>query len=114
MFGYLMGKIFGTRNQRYLKSLRPLLRKINALEPEMQALADEELAPRLAEYRRQAQEDGSWQWDEETARRWERTGELARAVLDTEPGRAFTQLCYPGAAYIPAPEAQSQEADHGE
>ena len=39
---------------------------------------------------------------------------LARAVLDTEPGRAFTQLCYPGAAYIPAPEAQSQEADHGE
>ena len=58
MFGYLMGKIFGTRNQRYLKSLRPLLRKINALEPEMQALADEELAPRLAEYRRQAQEEG--------------------------------------------------------
>ena len=46
MFGYLMGKIFGTRNQRYLKSLRPLLRKINALEPEMQVLADEELAPR--------------------------------------------------------------------
>ena len=39
---------------------------------------------------------------------------LARAVLDTEPGREFTQLCYPGAAYIPAPEAQSQEADHGE
>ena len=47
MFGYLMGKIFGTRNQRYLKSLRPLLRKINALEPEMQALADEELAAKL-------------------------------------------------------------------
>ena len=41
-------------------------------------------------------------------------GVLARAVLDTEPGREFTQLCYPGAAYIPAPEAQSQEADHGE
>ena len=58
MFGYLMGKIFGTRNQRYLKSLRPLLRKINALEPEMQALSDEELAPRLAEYRRQVQEEG--------------------------------------------------------
>ncbi len=58
MFSYLMGKIFGTRNQRYLKSLRPLLRKTNALEPQMQALADGELAPRLAEYRRQAQEEG--------------------------------------------------------
>ena len=41
-------------------------------------------------FRRQAQEDGSWQWDEETARRWERTGELARAVL--ERGRAEVQL----------------------
>ena len=41
-------------------------------------------------FRRQAQEDGSWQWDEETARRWERTGELARAVLERgrEIGRA--------------------------
>ncbi len=47
MFSYLMGKIFGTRNQRYLKSLRPLLRKTNALEPQMQALADGELAPRI-------------------------------------------------------------------
>ena len=41
-------------------------------------------------FRRQAQEDGSWQWDEETARRWERTGELARAVL--ERGREEVQL----------------------
>lgn len=33
-------------------------------------------------FRRQAQREGSWQWDGETARRWERTGELARAVLE--------------------------------
>ncbi len=58
MIKFLIGKIFGTRNERYLKSLRPKLRKCNALEPEMQALSDDEMRSRLAECRRQVQEDG--------------------------------------------------------
>ena len=58
MIKWLIGKIFGTRNERYLKSLRPKLRKCNALEPEMQALEDAQLAERLAECRRQIQEEG--------------------------------------------------------
>ena len=55
MINLMMGKIFGTRNQRYLKSLRPMLRRCNDLGPEMEALADDQLAPRLAQYREEAQ-----------------------------------------------------------
>ena len=55
MINLLMGKIFGTRNQRYLKSLHPMLRRCNDLGPEMEALADDQLAPRLAQYREEAQ-----------------------------------------------------------
>ena len=55
MINLLMGKIFGTRNQRYLKSLRPMLRRCNDLGPDMEALADDQLAPRLAQYREEAQ-----------------------------------------------------------
>lgn len=55
MFNYLFGKLFGTRNDRYIKTLRSTIKKINALEPAMQALADEELAPTLATYRERVQ-----------------------------------------------------------
>ena len=55
MKGFLVRKIFGSKNDRFLKKLRPLVAKINALEPEMQALADEELPQRLAVYREQVQ-----------------------------------------------------------
>ena len=51
----MIRKIFGSKNDRFLKKLRPLVAKINALEPEMQALADEELPQRLAVYREQVQ-----------------------------------------------------------
>ena len=56
MFGFLFKQIFGSKNERYLKRLRPLIAKINAFEPEMESLSDAELPARLAEYRRQVQE----------------------------------------------------------
>ncbi len=56
MIGFLFRKVFGSKNDRYLKRLRPLVAHINALEPEMEALADEDLPARIAEYRRQVQE----------------------------------------------------------
>ena len=59
MFGFLFKKIFGSKNERYLKRLRSQVARINALEPEMQALTDEDLPLRLAEYRRQVQEEGA-------------------------------------------------------
>jgi preprotein translocase subunit SecA len=36
-------KVFGSSNDRQLKSLQPILDKINALEPQMQALSDEQM-----------------------------------------------------------------------
>ncbi|PKN42459.1 MAG: preprotein translocase subunit SecA [Deltaproteobacteria bacterium HGW-Deltaproteobacteria-18] len=51
MIGYLTKKIFGSRNDRYLKTLQPTVSKINALEKEMQALSDAEIPTRFAGYR---------------------------------------------------------------
>jgi preprotein translocase subunit SecA len=45
-------KLFGSKNERYLKSIQPLLEATNALEPRIQALSDEDLrgqTPRLKE-----------------------------------------------------------------
>lgn len=55
MIGFLVRKLFGSKNERFLRKLRPLVARINALEPEMQALADEALPQRLGEIREQVQ-----------------------------------------------------------
>ena len=43
MIGALMRKLFGSANDRYVKSLQKTVAKINALEAEISALSDEEL-----------------------------------------------------------------------
>ena len=43
MFGNILTKIFGSRNQRVVKQLNKRVEKITALEEEMQKLSDEEL-----------------------------------------------------------------------
>ena len=47
-FGTLARKVFGSPNDRKVKSVRPLIARINALEPEFQALTDEGLKERTA------------------------------------------------------------------
>jgi preprotein translocase subunit SecA len=44
-------KIFGTKNARVLKGLRPMVARINALEPEMKAKSDDALRAKTAEFR---------------------------------------------------------------
>ena len=44
----LLTKVFGSKNERELKQIQPLVDKINALEPEVQALSDEQLKARTA------------------------------------------------------------------
>lgn len=58
MFGFLFRKIFGSKNDRFLRKTKPLIKKINALEPEMMKLEDAELAARMAQHRRDVQENG--------------------------------------------------------
>jgi preprotein translocase subunit SecA len=52
----LLGKIFGTKNEREVKRLQPRVAAINALEPEMQKLSDEQLRGKTAEFRARIQE----------------------------------------------------------
>ncbi|HXL25956.1 MAG TPA: preprotein translocase subunit SecA, partial [Chthoniobacterales bacterium] len=52
----LLGKVFGTKNEREVKRLLPRVAAINALEPEMQKLSDDELRAKTAEFRSRIQE----------------------------------------------------------
>ena len=54
----VLTKLFGSRNDRLLKELWPMTVQINALEAEMQALSDEELAGKTDEFRKRL-EDGA-------------------------------------------------------
>src|ERR1700687_2321175 len=53
MIGALARKFFGSANDRRLKPYYPLVDAINALEPELEKLSDEELRGRTEEFRRQ-------------------------------------------------------------
>jgi preprotein translocase subunit SecA len=53
MFGSLAKKIFGSVNDRRLKSYRPKVAAINAMEPELEALSDDQLRARTDEFRAQ-------------------------------------------------------------
>ena len=44
-------KIFGTRNARVLKGMRPIVARIGQLEPEMKAKSDEDLRAKTAEFK---------------------------------------------------------------
>ncbi|MEG3662909.1 preprotein translocase subunit SecA [Celeribacter halophilus] len=55
--GKLAKKVFGTPNDRKIKSTRPLVAKINALEPEFQKLDDAGLIAKTEEFRKRV-EDG--------------------------------------------------------
>ena len=43
MINTLIGKVFGTKNERVVKSLMPKVTAINALEAQIQKLSDDEL-----------------------------------------------------------------------
>jgi preprotein translocase subunit SecA len=58
MFGALARRLFGSANDRYVKSLGPLVDQINELEPELEKLSDEALGARTAEFR-QRLDDGA-------------------------------------------------------
>ena len=49
--GSVARKIFGTPNDRKIKATRPLVERINALEPEFQALSDDDLIAKTEDFR---------------------------------------------------------------
>ena len=56
MINTLLGKVFGTKNEREVKRLMPRVAAINALEAGMQKLSDDELRGKTAEFRARIQE----------------------------------------------------------
>jgi len=59
MIANIFKKIFGTKNDRELKRLRKVVAKINALEPDMQALSDEQMRNKTAEFKQRVAEGES-------------------------------------------------------
>ncbi len=56
--GSLAKMVFGTPNDRAVKAVRPLVAKINALEPQFAALSDDGIKAKTAEFQKRAQEGG--------------------------------------------------------
>src|SRR5512134_1040559 len=56
MLGTVLKKIFGTKNERELKSIQTLVDRINTLEPQTAALSDAQLRSRTDEFRKRLEE----------------------------------------------------------
>ncbi|HJS23156.1 MAG TPA: preprotein translocase subunit SecA [Pyrinomonadaceae bacterium] len=82
-FDKFLTKVFGSSNQRFLKSIQPLVEKINSLEPSTQALSDDELRSRTAILKERVQQAVGDTTDKEERKRRE------RAILDELLPEAF-------------------------
>src|SRR5438874_8146573 len=52
-FDKVLTSVFGSSNERFLKSIRPIIEQINAFEPQIQKLSDEQLRERTAFFKAQ-------------------------------------------------------------
>ena len=59
MLDTLLAKVFGTKHEREIKRLRPVVDSINGLGPEIEALSDEALQARTDEFKRRHKEGES-------------------------------------------------------
>ena len=51
MIDTLLAKVFGTKNEREVKAMGPIIASMNALEPQIQKLSDAELAAKTEEFK---------------------------------------------------------------
>jgi len=59
MFGKVVKKVFGSRNERYIKQLQKIVVQINNLEVQMQALSDDDLKKQTEKFRQRINENES-------------------------------------------------------
>src|SRR5256712_111374 len=59
MIQKILAKVIGTQNERDLKRLRPLVGEVNAVEPSLLSLTDEQLRAKTAEFRQRLQNGAS-------------------------------------------------------
>src|SRR3989440_6231705 len=84
MIDKFLTKVFGSSNQRYLKTLQPLVELVNELEPDVKKLTDDQMRARISELREQvANQIGDITGKDERAReeRKRRTQEALDRVL---------------------------------
>ncbi|MET0621554.1 MAG: preprotein translocase subunit SecA, partial [Pyrinomonadaceae bacterium] len=84
MIDKFLTKVFGSSNQRYLKTLLPLVQQINDLEPSVKKLSDDQMRARVAELREQViadMGDTTGKGEEARKERKRRTQEALDRVL---------------------------------
>jgi preprotein translocase subunit SecA len=85
----VVAKVFGTKNEREIKRLMPRVHAINALEPQIEKLTDDELRAKTEKFRQQIQERVAKIADEpeaDHARRKELDAERLKAVNEVLDG----------------------------
>src|ERR1041384_320161 len=78
-FDKFLTKVFGSSNQRFLKSIQPLVDKINSLESQTKALSDDQLRVRTGEFKEQVQRAVAGITDKEERKRREQ--EILNEIL---------------------------------
>jgi preprotein translocase subunit SecA len=86
MIDKFLTKIFGSENQRYLKSIQPIIHRINELEPAVKKLSDDELRARTAQFKERVERTVADSKEMEDRKRRE------RAVLDELLPAAFATV----------------------
>jgi preprotein translocase subunit SecA len=56
LIGSVLAKVFGTKNEREVKRIQPQVTRINALEPEIEKLTDEQLRAKTQEFKQRIQD----------------------------------------------------------
>ena len=59
MLNRVLTSVFGSRNERLLKKLDGIVAKVNALEPKLQALSDDELKAKTPEFQQRIRDGES-------------------------------------------------------
>src|SRR5450432_2396504 len=81
MIDRLLAKVFGTQHERDIKKLAPRIERINALEPGVKALSDDELRGKTAEFRARIAKAMERAGDDEKERKAART-EILDEILE--------------------------------
>ena len=85
-FDKFLTKLFGSSNQRFLKSIIPMVQEINSLESSMKALSDEQLRAKTAEFKERVRRAVGDPTDKEDRKRRE------RVALDEILSEAFAAV----------------------
>jgi preprotein translocase subunit SecA len=86
MIDKLLTKVFGSSNQRYLKTIQPIINRINELEPSVKRLSDDELRARTVEFKERVARAVEGARDKEDRKRRE------REILDELLPEAFATV----------------------